>query len=112
MCAVQAVHFDYSAVPKDEDLRTGYEPSIWLSLWLCLCATIAAYGAQKDGNLTGEDFHEHTATKKWLVWKFQVQHTLKSADQWQFVIDMANADANDYKSKKQKAFYSILQCIG
>ena len=48
--------------------------------------------------------------KDWLVWKFQVQHAPKAADQWQFVIGMANAD--DYESKKQKAFYSILQCIG
>ena len=111
MRTVWAVCFDYSAVPKDEDLRTGYEPSIWLSLWLCLHTTIAAYAAQKDGDLTGEDFCEYTVTKEWLVWKFQVQNALKSADQWQFMIDMTNADANDYKSKKQKAFYSILQCI-
>ena len=50
--------------------------------------------------------------KYWLVWKFQVQYALKAADQWQFVIGMVNADADDYESKKQKAFYSILQCIG
>ena len=42
--------------------------------------------------------------KDWLVWKFQVQHALKAADQWQFVTDTANADADDYESKKQKAF--------
>ena len=40
-----------------------------------------------------------------------MQHTRKAADQWQFVTGMANA-ADDYESKKQKAFYSILQCIG
>ena len=56
--------FDFSAVPKEGDLRTGYGPSIWLSLWLCLSATIAAYAAQKDGDLAGEEFHEHTATKE------------------------------------------------
>ena len=50
--------------------------------------------------------------KNWLVWKFQVQHTLKAADHLQFVTSMANADADNYESKKQKAFYSILQCIG
>ena len=50
--------------------------------------------------------------KDWLVWKFQVQHALKAADQWQFMTGMANADTDDYESKKQKAFYSILQCIG
>ena len=40
-----------------------------------------------------------------------MQHALKAADQWQFVIGMANADADDYERKKQKTFYSILQCI-
>ena len=54
------VRFNYSAVPEDGDLRTGYGPSIWL----CLRATIAAYAAQKDGDLAGEDFREHTATKE------------------------------------------------
>ena len=55
---------DYSAVPKDGDSRKGYGPSIWLSLWLCLRTTIAAYAVQTDGDLAGEDFHEHTATKE------------------------------------------------
>ena len=50
--------------------------------------------------------------KDWLVWKFQAQHTVKAADQWQFVIGMANPDADYYKSKKQKAIYSIVQCNG
>ena len=50
--------------------------------------------------------------KDWLVWKFQVQYVLKAADQWQFMIGMASADADNYESKKQKAFYSILQYIG
>ena len=58
---VRDVRFDYSAVPKDGNLRTGYGPSIWLSL--CLCATIAAYTAQKDGDLAAEAFHEHTVAK-------------------------------------------------
>ena len=50
--------------------------------------------------------------KDWIIWKFQMQHALKAADQWQFVIGMANTDADDYESKKQKVFYLILQCIG
>ena len=41
-----------------------------------------------------------------------MQHALKAADQWQFVTGTANTDTDDYESKKQKAFYSILQCIG
>ena len=44
--------------------------------------------------------------KDWLVWKFQVQDARKAADQWQLVIGTANADADNYESKKQKAFYS------
>ena len=60
LCAVRAVRFNHSAVPEDGDLTTGYGPSIWL----CLRATIAAYAAQKDGDLAGEDFREHTATKE------------------------------------------------
>ena len=47
-----------------------------------------------------------------IIWKFQVQHALKAADQWQFVTGMTNANADNYESKKQKAFYSILQYIG
>ena len=38
--------------------------------------------------------------KDWLVWKFQVQHTLKAADQYQFMIGTANADTDNYESKK------------
>ena len=53
-----------------------------------------------------------TSEKDWLVWKFQVQHTLKAAGQWEFITETANAEAEDYESKKQKAFYSVLQCIG
>jgi len=37
-----------------------------------------------------------------------VQHVLKAADQWQFVMGMADAEQEGYKSKKQKAFYSVL----
>ena len=53
-----------------------------------------------------------TSEKDWLVWKFQVQHALKAAGQWEFITGTANADAEDYESKNQKAFYSVLQCIG
>ena len=50
--------------------------------------------------------------KDWLVWKFQVKHALKAAEQWDHVTGTANTEAGDYESKKQKAFYSVLQCIG
>ena len=50
--------------------------------------------------------------KDWLVWKFQVQHALKAAGQWEFIIRTADTEARDYESKKQKALYSVLQCIG
>ena len=50
--------------------------------------------------------------KDWLVWKFQVQHALKAAGQWEFITGTADIEARDYESKKQKAFYSVLQCIG
>ena len=53
-----------------------------------------------------------TSEKDWLVWKFQVQHALKAAGQWEFITETANTEAEDYESKKQKAFYSVLQCIG
>ena len=50
--------------------------------------------------------------KDWLVWKFQVTHALKAAEQWDHVTGTANTEGADYESKKQKAFYSVLQCIG
>ena len=53
-----------------------------------------------------------TSEKDWLVWKFQLQHALKAAGQWEFITETVDAEAEDYKSKKQKAFYSVLQCIG
>ena len=53
-----------------------------------------------------------TSEKDWLVWKFQVQHALKAAGQWEFITGTANQEAEDYESKKQKALYSVLQCIG
>ena len=49
--------------------------------------------------------------KDWLVWKFQVTHALKAADQWDYVTGTANTEGGDYESKKQKAFYSVFQCI-
>ena len=48
----------------------------------------------------------------WLVWKFQVQHSLKAAFQWKFLTGTADKEAEDYESKKQKLFYSMLYCIG
>ena len=45
------------------------------------------------------------------MWKFQVQHALKAAGQWEFITGTADTEARNYESKKQ-AFYSVLQCIG
>ena len=53
-----------------------------------------------------------TSEMAWLVWKFQVQHMLKAADQWEFITGTANEEAEGYQSKKQKVFYSVLQCNG
>jgi hypothetical protein len=50
--------------------------------------------------------------KDWQVWKFQVTHALKAACQWEFVTGTAEATAQGYLANQQKAFYSILQCIG
>ena len=51
--------------------------------------------------------------KDWLVWKFQVMHALKAADQWVYVTETADPTrVRDYESRQQKAFYSILQCLG
>ena len=50
--------------------------------------------------------------KDWLVWKFQVKHALKASDQWGHVTGTVSTDSFHYESKKQKAFYAILQCIG
>ena len=37
--------------------------------------------------------------KDWLVWKFQVQHALKAAGQWEFITGTADTEAKDYESK-------------
>ena len=50
--------------------------------------------------------------KDWLVWKFQVKHALKASDQWGHVTGTVSTESADYESKKQKAFYAVLQCIG
>ena len=47
--------------------------------------------------------------KDWLVWKFQVTHTMKAAGMWDRVTGTAS---RDNLSSEQKAFYLILQCIG
>ena len=49
--------------------------------------------------------------KDWPVWKFQVTHALKAAEQWEFAERTADDQRRDYESKKQKAFYLILQYI-
>ena len=53
-----------------------------------------------------------TSKKDWLVWKFQLQHALKAPGQWEFITGTANTEVEDYESKKQKAFHSVLQCVG
>ena len=50
--------------------------------------------------------------KDWPVWKFQVTHALKASEQWEFATGAADAGADGYAAKQEKAFYSILQCIG
>ena len=45
-----------------------------------------------------------TSEKDWLVWKFQVKHALKAADQWNYVTGTADPEVADYESKNQKAF--------
>ena len=41
------------------------------------------------------------------MWKFQLQYMLKATGQW-----TADTKVEDYESKKQNAFYSVLQCVG
>ena len=48
----------------------------------------------------------------WLVWKFQVSHAFKASDQWNHITRTTTTEGTDYESKKRKAFYSVLQCIG
>ena len=50
--------------------------------------------------------------KDWPVWKFQVIHALKAAEYWDFVTGNTDPASQGYDSKKQKAFSSMLQCIG
>ena len=37
---------------------------------------------------------------------------MKAAGQWEFITGTANVEVEDYESKKQKAFHSILRCVG
>ena len=41
-----------------------------------------------------------------------MQHALKATGQWEFITGTANEEAEGYESKKQKAFYSVLECVG
>ena len=50
--------------------------------------------------------------KDWPVWKFQVTHALKAAEQWEFAIGTADPEREGHETKEEKVFYSILQCIG
>jgi len=38
-----------------------------------------------------------------------IQQALKASGQWEFVTGVAN---QGYEGKKQKALYSIIQCVG
>ena len=38
--------------------------------------------------------------KDWPVWKFQVTHALKAADQWEFVTGEADTLRQGHESKK------------
>ena len=53
-----------------------------------------------------------TRKRDWFVWKFQEQHALKAAGQWESITGTANIKAEDCEIKKQKAFYLELQCMG
>ena len=90
---------------------TGYGPSTRVKklrvTWTVPGADMAASHEKIFANIP-----QLTSEKDWLVWKFQVQHALKAAGQWEFITGTANAEAEGYESKKQKAFYSVLQCIG
>ena len=50
--------------------------------------------------------------KDWLVWKFQVTHTMQAAGLWDRVTGTANREGAENASAEQKAFYLVLQCIG
>ena len=41
-----------------------------------------------------------------------MMHALKAAEYWDFVTGDADTGSQGYESKKQKAFSSVLQCIG
>ena len=88
-----SLHCSSRGSSRLDGTSTGYGPSLWPQEKVFV--TIPQLKSEKD----------------WLVWKFQVQHALKAADQWQFVMGIADAEQEGYESKKKKAFYSALQCI-
>ena len=45
--------------------------------------------------------------KNWPVWKFQVMHALKAAEQWEFALGTADHERQGYKAKEEKAFYTV-----
>ena len=56
----------------------------------------------EHGYISLEDICEYTTNYKGLVLKFQVQHALKAAGQWELITGTANIKAEDYEIKKQK----------
>lgn len=59
-----------------------------------------------DGKLFANIPRQKTK-KDWPVWKFQVTHALKAAEQWEFATGTADASSDGYAAKQEKAFYSI-----
>ena len=82
--------------------------------WLVNSAT--GYGPRQTTTTTHDkllvSIPQLRSERDWLVWKFQVTHALKASDQWNHITGTANIEGTNYESKKQKAFYSVLQCIG
>ena len=90
---------------------TGYEPSNCIKKF-CVTWTIFEMIMALPHEKIFANIPQLMSEKDWLVWKFQVQYAQKAAGQWEFITGTADTEARDYESKRQKAFYSVLQCIG
>ena len=49
-----------------------------------------------------------TSEKDWFVWKFQLQHALKAAGQWEFITGTADAEARARSKRPSTQFYNVL----
>ena len=83
----------------DCKFTTGYEPS-------------TAMTATTENSRFFANIPQLKTEKDWPVWKFQVTHALKAAEQWEFATGTADPECAGHAAKQEKAFYSILQCIG